>query len=828
MEDDNQLIVSTHHDGHRQRQVPSIFDLSAASAADSKATSPEDLLHSWNSVHSAIRSLDSKLAKRLLREWQELKIEDVNLGGLSLDILKRMKPSELDKLMQGKTIAHIGDVVPFMQQLLLVYSDYGSCVPAMEAVEEALTQNFGIQPSRTTVERAKLTVPDSATSEKHLVFRNKLRALMAMAAKKAMAPTTSAKPADRSTLPQNEQYDDYERVQVFSDETKEKIEGDDLRFMVVEWDPKKSAYVVYDREAKSTRSAKPQFLRPVLAATTEMVPDLVADQLDLDQIQAHMLSGSTLLWKPINWEASKLVFAQTRRFLVDEDLRRAADSFGGNCIHKSMTLLLEKSGVSQGAELITSIGSAPIVWTGSVYDLVGQIRERRRVLSVLEQAGGASTLVACELVQLHAASSIKSMRPTSIRELLERCFMVFRREMLDRKSRLTHEQLVNELEHELLRIHRDEVAADAINVHRPYDNTPAPRSAKAATRPAARPAQDSAAHAEPEACRNFQMGKCMRGDDCRYAHTGAPAKRVVAATAPAKPVPNNPIACSHEVVKPGSCPRKTACRFSHDRAVVAKDRKDKAKLTAHKGRVSAYNARGASVAVPDSTAEEGDDEQRAACSATRTPVPTTGLGAGSRFVLSFSDSDDDAPAGRAASSAHRQLPCSDDDDSSSSTCSVGSAQEGATPNGALVCATIDDSGAFHTVFVNDSGAVRSDVWDSNFAEYSSTQEGATTNGALACEIVDDSGAVLFDFIHLSPDVTRALTARDVPIIGQLADASSAPEPCYGTCTLSIPDVVSRTSHTESTKGGDPSKVDKDGASATTNNLALLVHHIAHE
>ena len=131
-----------------------------------------------------------------------------------------------------------------------------------------------------------------------------------MAAKKAMAPTTSAKPADRSTLPQNEQYDDYERVQVFSDETKEKIEGDDLRFMVVEWDPKKSVYVVYDREAKSTRSAKPQFLRPVLAATTEMVPDLVADQLDLDQIQARMLSGSTLLWKPINWEAFR---SRTRR-----------------------------------------------------------------------------------------------------------------------------------------------------------------------------------------------------------------------------------------------------------------------------------------------------------------------------------------------------------------------------------------------------------------------------------------------------------------------------------------------------------------------------------
>ena len=85
-----------------------------------------------------------------------------------------MKLSKLNKLMQGKTIAHISDIISFMQQLQLIYSDYGSCVPAMEAVEEALTQNFRIQPSRTTVERAKLTIPNSATSEKHLIFCNKL------------------------------------------------------------------------------------------------------------------------------------------------------------------------------------------------------------------------------------------------------------------------------------------------------------------------------------------------------------------------------------------------------------------------------------------------------------------------------------------------------------------------------------------------------------------------------------------------------------------------------------------------------------------------------
>ncbi len=63
--------------------------------------------------------------------------------------------------------------------------------------------------------------------------------------------------------------------------------------------------------------------------------------------------------------------------------------------------------------------------------------------------------------------------------------MGFQHEMLDRKSWLTHKQLVNKLKHELLHIHCDEVAADAISVHCPYDNTPAPHSTKAATRPAA-------------------------------------------------------------------------------------------------------------------------------------------------------------------------------------------------------------------------------------------------------------------------------------------------------------------------------------------------------
>ena len=60
--------------------------------------------------------------------------------------LQRLKQSELDKLIQEKTIAHIGNVIEFIQQLTIVYLDYGHCVPAFEAVEEALNQNLGIQP----------------------------------------------------------------------------------------------------------------------------------------------------------------------------------------------------------------------------------------------------------------------------------------------------------------------------------------------------------------------------------------------------------------------------------------------------------------------------------------------------------------------------------------------------------------------------------------------------------------------------------------------------------------------------------------------------------
>ena len=79
---------------------------------------------------------------------------------------------------------------------------------------------------------------------------------------------------------------------------------------MLEWDPKKPAYVVYDHEVKSAHSVKPQLLQPIVCAPTEMAPDLVAGQLDFDQIQAHMLSSSMLLWAALNLEASKLMFTE--------------------------------------------------------------------------------------------------------------------------------------------------------------------------------------------------------------------------------------------------------------------------------------------------------------------------------------------------------------------------------------------------------------------------------------------------------------------------------------------------------------------------------------
>ena len=105
----------------------------------------EGTLLSWDEIFASIFSLDIELARRILREGQELKIEDQRLQTVSQS-LQRLKQSELDKLIQEKTIAHIGNVIEFIQQLTIVYLDYGHCVPAFEAVEEALNQNLGIQP----------------------------------------------------------------------------------------------------------------------------------------------------------------------------------------------------------------------------------------------------------------------------------------------------------------------------------------------------------------------------------------------------------------------------------------------------------------------------------------------------------------------------------------------------------------------------------------------------------------------------------------------------------------------------------------------------------
>ena len=104
---DSQLTVPDYTGGHRKRQVPSIFNfISTSAAAGDEATSAGDTLQSWNNTYSGITSLDAKLAKHTLREWQGIKIEDVNLGDLSIDNLKQMMPSELDKLMQEDYARH--------------------------------------------------------------------------------------------------------------------------------------------------------------------------------------------------------------------------------------------------------------------------------------------------------------------------------------------------------------------------------------------------------------------------------------------------------------------------------------------------------------------------------------------------------------------------------------------------------------------------------------------------------------------------------------------------------------------------------------------------
>ena len=182
-------------------------------------------------------------------------------------------------------------------------------------------------------------------SPKHLLFRG----------------LVAAKQARPRCLPPAEQCGVLEHVRVFYDETKEHIEGDDTRFLMIEWDPKKSVYIVYDRGAKSARCAKVLQLQLIIGAVNEMpvAPDLVADQLDFKRIQAHMLPESTLLRTTSNEDTSKLMSAQIWQFILDDDLHRADDSFAGHALHKAMALLLEKSGVSQGAKLISSIASAP-------------------------------------------------------------------------------------------------------------------------------------------------------------------------------------------------------------------------------------------------------------------------------------------------------------------------------------------------------------------------------------------------------------------------------------------------------------------------------------
>ena len=131
-----------------------------------------------------------------------------------------------------------------------------------------------------------------------------------------------------------------------------------------------------------------------------------------------------------------------------------------------------------------------------------------------------------------------------------------------------------------------------------------------------------------------------------------------------------------------------------------------------------YKARAAKVAVPDSTAEEGEDEQRAACSATHMPAPTASFAAGSRFIISFSDSDDDALASRSAGSAHQQTPPGSDYEGSHSSWGAWSEQfdsdNDASDNTTVNSASYDEQCA--SAYTTTKGALLTEPDSSNSSD----------------------------------------------------------------------------------------------------------------
>ena len=53
--------------------------------------------------------------------------------------------------------------------------------------------------------------------------------------------------------------------------------------------------------------------------------------------------------------------------------------------------------MSRGAQILEDMLTSSLSWTGRIYDLIDQIIEHHPVPKMLEQVGGASTILTCEI-----------------------------------------------------------------------------------------------------------------------------------------------------------------------------------------------------------------------------------------------------------------------------------------------------------------------------------------------------------------------------------------------------------------------------------------------
>ena len=117
-----QLIAPDHAGSHADRQAPSIFDFSQAPTwPASPAMSVEETLLAWDEIFAGIFSLStSSWGDVFSRNGKSSRSKTSADTACPLNLSDdRLKQSELHELMRGKTITHIGDVIGFMQQLLV-------------------------------------------------------------------------------------------------------------------------------------------------------------------------------------------------------------------------------------------------------------------------------------------------------------------------------------------------------------------------------------------------------------------------------------------------------------------------------------------------------------------------------------------------------------------------------------------------------------------------------------------------------------------------------------------------------------------------------------